>query len=60
MKEPYVFKDLKELREFLRGSKTFTEPKRLEVVDEVPSKPANKRKSKANAKKVGKSAENKD
>ncbi len=57
MKEPYVFKNYEELRAFLKARKTFVEPKRLEAVDEVPSKPAHKRKSKANAKKVGKPAE---
>lgn len=55
------FKDYKELRKFLKQGKDFVEPERIEEVkDEVPPKKRNKRKPKADADKVGKSAEDAD
>ena len=55
------FKDFKELYKFLRGPKEFVEPERIEEVkDEVPPKKSNKRKPKADAGKVGKSAKKSD
>ena len=55
----YHFKDFKELRAFMKGPKEFKEPERLEVKDEVPPKPRRKRKPKADAPEMGKSAEDK-
>lgn len=60
----YIFKDYKEYDQFIKGGSIYKEPERVEppkeAVDEVQVKPAHKRKSKGDAKSVGKSAKNAD
>ena len=55
------FKTNQEMFEFFKGPKKYVELKPIEEVkDEVPPKSSDKRKSKADAAKVRKSAKNKD
>lgn len=61
IKDYLFFKTNEEMFAYFKGPRQFEELKPIEEVkDEVPPKPTNKRKPKANAAKVGKSAKDSD